>query len=160
MAVHTLLTRQTIPAPITQVWEFFSNPRNLSRITPQGMGFATEAEGLPERIRTGLMITHRLRPFLNVPITWLTEITHVVENQLFIDEQRVGPYAVWHHEHEFHDLGGNRTEMVDRVTYVPPFGPLGELVHPWLIKPELDRVFAYREQALRQLFPESASGLQ
>lgn len=153
MAVHTLETRQIIPVSRERVWDFFSNPRNLARITPPHIGFSIEEKHLPERLRPGLMINHRLKPLFGIPITWLAEITRLVEGEFFIDEQRVGPYAVWHHEHEFHDLGGGRTEMVDRVTYVLPFGPLGELVHPWLVKPELDRIFAYREKAVRDLFP-------
>lgn len=154
MSVHTLLTKQIIPAPRECAWDFFSNPRNLARITPPGMGFSMDENGLPERIRTGLMITHRLKPLFGIPMTWLTEITLVEEGVRFIDEQRTGPYAVWHHEHEFHDLGNGRTELIDRVTYVPPFGLLGELVHPWLVKPRLDHIFAFREQAVRELFPD------
>lgn len=153
MAVHTLLTKQIIPATPERVWDFFSNPRNLARITPPGMGFSIDEADLPERIRPGLMITHRLTPLFGIPITWLAEITQVVQGRFFIDEQRVGPYAVWHHEHEFCDLGDGRTEMVDRVTYAMPFGPVGELFHPWLVKPELDRIFAFRERAVREWFP-------
>ncbi|MBB5035382.1 SRPBCC family protein [Prosthecobacter vanneervenii] len=153
MAVHTLFHQQIIPAPLPEVWAFFSNPRNLSRITPPGMGFSTEEKDLPDAIRPGLMITHRLRPLLGIPMTWLTEITHVVEGRRFVDEQRVGPYAVWHHEHDFEDLGDGRTQTTDRVTYVMPFGPLGELAHPWLVAPELKRVFAHREKAMREIFP-------
>lgn len=153
MAVHTLFHQQIISAPLPEVWAFFSNPRNLSRITPPGMGFSTEEKDLPATIRPGLMITHRLRPLLGIPMTWLTEITHVVEGRRFVDEQRVGPYAVWHHEHDFEDLGDGRTQTTDRVTYVMPFGPLGELAHPWLVAPELKRVFAHREKAMREIFP-------
>lgn len=154
MAVHTLQTRQVIGAARERVWAFFSNPRNLAKITPPGMGFSMDEAALPERVLPGLMITHRLTPLFGIPLTWLTEITHVVEGERFVDEQRTGPYAVWHHQHDFHDLGGGRTEMVDTVTYVLPFGPLGELVHPWLVKPQLDRVFAFREKAVRELFSE------
>ncbi|HEY1049141.1 MAG TPA: SRPBCC family protein [Prosthecobacter sp.] len=153
MAVHTLQSKQIIPATRDQVWAFFSNPRNLARITPPGMGFSMEEADLPERVRPGLMITHRLTPLFGVPLTWLTEITHVVENERFVDEQRLGPFAVWHHEHDFHDLGDGRTEMLDHITYVLPFGPLGELAHTWLVKPQLDRIFAYREKTVRELFP-------
>lgn len=153
MAVHTFTRTQIIPAPRERVWAFFSNPRNLARITPPGMGFSMDEGALPEQVRPGLMLTHRLRPLLGIPMTWLTEITHVVEGERFVDEQRTGPFAVWHHEHDFHDLGGGRTEMADRVTYVPPFGPLGELGHPWLVAPELERIFAFRERMVRELFP-------
>ena len=91
MPVHTLLTKQIIPVPRQRVWEFFSNPRNLARITPPGMDFEILTPDLPEHLREGLMITHRLRPLFGIAVTWLTEITQVVEMERFIDEQRVGP---------------------------------------------------------------------
>lgn len=152
MAVHTLTRTQFIPAPRERVWAFFSNPRNLARITPPGMGFSMEEKDLPDRVRQGLMITHRLRPLFGIPVTWLTEITLVEEGRRFIDEQRLGPFAVWHHEHEFQDAADGGTEMVDRVTYVLPFAVLGELAHPWLVGPELRRIFAHREKTVRELF--------
>ncbi|WP_395742338.1 SRPBCC family protein [Prosthecobacter sp.] len=152
MAVHTLFHQQIISAPPGEVWAFFSNPRNLARITPPQFGFSTDEEGLPGAIHAGLMLNHRLRLFFGIPVTWLAEITHVVEGRRFVDEQRVGPYAVWHHEHDFEDLGDGRTRMIDRVTYVLPFGPLGELAHPWLVAPELKRIFAHREQAVQKIF--------
>lgn len=156
MAVHTLHRKMVIPASRAQVWAFFSNPRNLAHITPPGMGFSTVETDLPEHVRPGLMITHRLTPLLGIPITWLTEITHVVEGERFVDEQRTGPYAVWHHEHDFHTLGDGGTEMVDRITYVLPFGPLGNLVHSWLVQPQLEKIFAFREKAVREIFPAAA----
>ena len=100
----------------------------------------------------GMMIEYRVTPVAGIPMTWLTEISHVKENEFFVDEQRVGPYAIWHHEHHFKDLGDGRVEMRDKITYVPPFGLLGELVHPFLIKPQLDRIFAHREKAANELF--------
>lgn len=152
MAVHTLHATQTIQATVPQAWSFFSNPRNLARITPPRLGFEILTPDLPERIQPGLMIAYRVRPVLGVPLTWLTEITHVEEGQRFVDEQRVGPYAVWHHEHLFRDLDGGRVEISDHVTYVLPLGPLGNLLHPWLVRPQLGRIFAHRENAVRAIF--------
>lgn len=103
------------------------------------------------------MIAYRVRPLLGLPMTWLSEITLVEPGVRFIDEQRVGPYAVWHHEHEFHDLGDGRIEMEDKATYVLPFAPLGDLAHAWLVEPQLKRIFAYREKAVRELFDCSLS---
>lgn len=151
MAIHTLETRQVIKASLQQAWDFFSSPRNLSRITPPEMGF-TILSDLPERMFAGMMIEYKVTPLFGIPITWLTEISQVREGEFFVDEQRVGPYAIWHHEHHFKDLGDGRVEMHDRVTYVPPFGLLGELVHPFIIKPQLDKIFAFREQAVTELF--------
>ena len=153
MPIHTLHTKQIIKATREEAWQFFSNPRNLAKITPADMGFNIVTADLPERIYSGLMIQYCVTPLLGIPMTWLTEITHVRDGEYFVDEQRVGPYAIWHHEHWFHDLGDGRIEMEDRVTYVLPFQPLGDIVHPFLVKPQLDRIFGYRGKAVRELFP-------
>lgn len=154
MAVHTLQTKQIIRASLDEAWGFFSNPRNLAKITPPELGFEVLTTDLSERIYAGMMIAYRVRPLFGLPMTWLSEITLVEDGVRFIDEQRVGPYAVWHHEHSFHDLGGGLIEMQDRATYVLPFAPLGDLAHPLLVKPQLERIFAYREKAVRVLFPD------
>jgi ligand-binding SRPBCC domain-containing protein len=151
--IHTLYKKQIIQATREQAWEFFSSPRNLALITPKHMGFEILTPNLPNAVRPGMMIAYRVRPLLGIPMTWLTEITNVVEGERFIDEQRVGPYAVWHHEHEFHDLGNGTLEIEDTITYVLPFGVLGNLVHPFLVKPQLDGIFEFREQAVAARFP-------
>lgn len=157
MAVHTLHTKQIIRATRQEAWDFFSNPRNLAKITPPELGFEIITPDLVPQVREGMMIAYRVRPLLGLPMTWLSEITLVEPGVRFIDEQRVGPYAVWHHEHEFHDLGDGRIEMEDKATYVLPFAPLGDLAHAWLVRPQLERIFAYREKAVRQLFDCSLS---
>ena len=156
MPVHTLKTTQIIRATLDQAWEFFSSPRNLQRITPKSLGFQIINE-LPERMHPGLMIQYRVRPLARIPMTWVTEITHVDQHRFFVDEQRVGPYRIWHHEHHFRDLGDGRIEMTDIVTYQLYFGWLSEPMHWLLVKPQLKRIFDYREQAVRELFPDSAS---
>ena len=153
MPIHTLHTKQIIRATLAQAWDFFSDPRNLAKITPPDMGFVTLTPDLPERIYAGLMIQYRVSPMLGIPMTWLTEITQVRDGEYFVDEQRVGPYAIWHHEHLFHDLGDGRIEMEDRIHYVLPFQPFGDIVHSFLVKPQLDRIFGHREKAVRELFP-------
>jgi len=153
MAVHTLQTKQIIRASMAEAWAFFSNPRNLAKITPPELGFEVLTPDLLPQIQAGMMIAYRVRPLLGIPMTWLSEITLVEEGVRFIDEQRVGPYAVWHHEHAFHDLGDGRIEMHDRATYVLPFSPLGDLAHGILVKPQLAKIFAFREEAVRKLFP-------
>jgi ligand-binding SRPBCC domain-containing protein len=154
MAVHTLHTKQIIRAGMTEAWAFFSNPRNLAKITPPELGFEVLTPDLPPQVYAGMMIAYRVRPLFGIPMTWLSEITLVEAGVRFIDEQRVGPYAVWHHEHVFHDLGDGRVEVEDRATYVLPFAPLGDLAHALLVKPQLDRIFAHREKAVRELFPD------
>jgi ligand-binding SRPBCC domain-containing protein len=151
MPIHTLHSTQTIRATPEAAWNFFSNPRNLRCITPPELGFDILSE-LPERMFAGMMIHYRVRPLLGIPMTWLTEITHVKEGELFVDEQRVGPYSIWHHEHHFRDLGDGRLEMQDRITYRLPFDPISEIIHPILVKPQLDRIFAYREKVVAEMF--------
>ena len=156
MPVYTLRSTRIVEAGIGRCWDFFSDPHNLARITPPDLGFEIVSD-LPPRIHAGLMIEYRVRPLFGVPVTWLTEITQVEEGRYFVDEQRVGPYAVWHHEHTFTALGEDRTECVDLVHYVPPFGPLGALLHPVLIRPRLEAIFAYRESRIPELLgPASA----
>ena len=149
--VHVLEAEQVIPGTLDKVWEFFSDPRNLSQITPPQLDFTVLTE-LPNRIYPGMMIEYRVRPLFGIPATWLTEITHVEPGKFFVDEQRIGPYRMWHHEHHFTALGDGKVEVRDRVTYVLPFGWLGELAHPFLVKPQLERIFAYREKAVGELF--------
>lgn len=149
--VHVLETSQIIPTSLESAWAFFSNPRNLARITPPELDF-TILTTLPERIYPGMMIEYRVRPLLGIPARWVTEITHVEPGKFFVDEQRIGPYRIWHHEHHFTPLDGGRIEMKDRVTYVLPLGPLGDLVHPLLVKPQLAKIFAFREKAVNDLF--------
>jgi ligand-binding SRPBCC domain-containing protein len=151
MAIHVLETRQTIASSIDRAWDFFSDPRNLSRITPPELDFKVLTR-LPDRIHAGMMIEYRVRPIFGIPVRWLTEITHVEAGRFFVDEQRVGPYRIWHHEHHFRELPDGQVEMTDKVTYVPPFGPLGELFHPLVIQPQLAKIFAFRHTAVAGLF--------
>ena len=151
MAVHVLQHSQLIRADIAHAWDFFSDPRNLARITPPDLDFKVLTE-LPDRIYPGMMIEYRVRPLLGIPARWVTEITHVEPRRFFVDEQRIGPYRIWHHEHRFVETGDGRTEISDRVTYVLPFGPLGELVHPWIVKPQLAKIFSFREKSVAEIF--------
>ena len=134
-----------------RAWDFFSDPRNLAKITPPELDFTILTE-LPERIHPGMMIEYRVRPLLGIPVRWLTEITQVEPGKFFVDEQRIGPYRIWHHEHHFRALDDGRIEMTDRVTYVLPFSPLGDLFHPFLVKPQLAKIFTFREKAVGEIF--------
>lgn len=155
MPIHVLEQSQIIPAPLAQCWAFFSDPHNLARITPPDLGFEVLGQ-LPAAIHPGLMIRYRVRPLLGLPMTWLTEISHVEDGRYFVDEQRLGPYRIWHHEHFFEALDPHRTQIRDRVHYALPFGWLGNLVHPFLVRPRLDQIFSHRTRAVERLFPGSA----
>lgn len=153
MAIHTLHRKQIIAATRDAAWAFFSNPRNLASITPPELGFEVLTPDLPAHIYPGMMIAYRVRPLLGVPMKWLTEITQVKEGEYFVDEQRIGPYSIWHHEHWFRPAGEGKVEIEDRVTYALPLGWLGNLAHPLLVRPQLERIFAFRQQVMNEVFP-------
>ena len=153
MPIHTLHKRQIIPATAKTAWDFFSNPKNLSRITPESLDFQVITPDLPERIHAGLMIEYRVRPVAGIPLTWLTEITHVEPETYFVDEQRLGPYALWHHEHWFRPAGPGKIEIEDRVTYRLPFGWLSEPAHLLFVRAQLEHIFEHRTHAVNGLFP-------
>lgn len=154
MPVHTLRRTQIVPASLDACWSFFSDPRNLEKITPPSLDFDVRSE-VPPKIYPGLMISYRVRPLFHVPVSWLTEITHVEEPHRFVDEQRIGPYALWHHEHVFTALDGGCTEIRDLVHYALPFGWLGNLAHAPLVAPQLERIFAFREKVVAEYFGQS-----
>ena len=122
MSLHRFEVVQRVPIPRSDASAFFSDPRNLAVITPPDMGFEISSD-LPERIHPGLIVTYRVRPLARVPVTWVTEISHVVGGELFVDDQRLGPYRFWHHQHHFADVpgGAGGTEMRDIVHYALPF---------------------------------------
>ena len=156
MPIHTLHRRQLLHATLETAWEFFSDPRNLARITPPELDFHIATPDLPDRIHAGLMIQYRVRPLLGIALTWLSEITQVEAGRYFVDEQRVGPYAMWHHEHWFRDAGAGGVEVEDRVTYRLPCGWLSEPLHALIVQPQLEAIFEHRTIAVAGLFPSAA----
>jgi ligand-binding SRPBCC domain-containing protein len=152
MAFYQLRKNQFVPATIEEVWDFISSPKNLKEITPERMGFVITSPNLPEKMYPGMIISYKVRPLLGIPMTWVTEITHVVEKKYFVDEQRVGPYAMWHHQH-FIEPHENGVMMTDIVSYKPPLGFLGSIANVLLIGRQLEGIFAYREKALKKRFP-------
>ena len=151
MAFYQLKKEQFINADLDKVWEFISSPKNLKEITPEYMGFDIISEELPEKMYPGMIISYKVRPVMNVPMTWVTEITHIVEKKYFVDEQRIGPYSFWHHQHIIQKVN-NGVLMKDIVSYRPPFGFLGKLANGLIIKKQLENIFAYREKALKTEF--------
>lgn len=152
MAFHQLIKKQFVPVSVEQVWDFISSPKNLKEITPEHMGFDIITEDLPEKMYAGMIITYKVRPVAGIPMTWVTEITHLEHQRYFVDEQRVGPYAMWHHQHliEPHENG---VMMTDIVSYKPPLGFLGSIANALFIRRQLEGIFAYREKALNKRFP-------
>lgn len=149
VAIYTLRRTQVIHRPLEECWSFFSNPANLSRITPPKLRFQVQSE-LPAEIHTGLMIQYFVSPLLGIPMSWLTEITQIQKPHYFVDEQRIGPYRLWHHEHFFQCVDTEHTEVRDLVHYVPPLGPLGAILNKLLIRPQLEAIFDFRETQLAE----------
>ena len=148
--MYQLKTKQFVKTDMATCWDFFSDPKNLSKITPQSMGFIVRTE-LPDKMYEGLMIEYTVSPMLGIPMNWITEIKTVKNHSFFVDEQRKGPYLIWHHEHHFKEVDGG-VEMTDIVSYELPLGFLGRLMHPILVKNKLKEIFDYRRQKVDELF--------
>ncbi len=150
MTIHRLHRLQRLPISRERAWDFFSDPNNLSTITPNWLDFTLTAPP-PDTIWEGTILQYTIRPVGPIPVQWITEITHVDAPHRFVDEQRFGPYKFWHHAHHFFPIEGG-VEVVDLVHYALPLGPLGTLVHKATVKNRLKRIFDYRRRALEQLF--------
>jgi len=152
MAVYTLKRVQRLPVPLEQAWDFFCSPDNLSKITPEYMSFrVTSDPDFLQKIYAGQVITYTVKPLLGIPLFWMTEITHVEPGAFFVDEQRVGPYALWHHQHHFKAIAGG-VEMTDLVHYKLPLGPLGNLANWLFVRAQLRQIFDFRWQKLEEAF--------
>jgi ligand-binding SRPBCC domain-containing protein len=151
MAVYQLHKEQIIPAEVAAVWDFISSPKNLKRITPDYMGFDIISEQLEERIYPGMIISYTVTPLFGIKMNWVTEITHVLERQYFVDEQRAGPYRMWHHQHRIKAVPDG-VLMTDLVTYRPPLGFLGAMANRLVISNKLEEIFEYRRNTLIQIF--------
>jgi ligand-binding SRPBCC domain-containing protein len=151
MGFYQLKTKQLLPASLDEVWEFISSPKNLKEITPDHMGFDIITSDLADKMYPGMIIAYRVSPLLGLKMTWVSEITHVREKEYFVDEQRIGPYAMWHHEHQIKQVEKG-VLMSDIVSYQPPFGFIGSIANALLIKKQLKPIFDYREKALEQIF--------
>lgn len=152
MKIYTKSSKQNLPITIQEAWAFLSNPKNLKTITPDYMGFIIES-GADRPMFPGQIIEYIVTPVLGIKTKWVTEITHVQELRYFVDEQRFGPYSLWHHKHFLKEIPGG-VEMEDIIHYKIPMGFIGQLVHPILVKPKLDEIFDYRRKKLIDLFGE------
>lgn len=150
--LYTLHTQQKLPITIEEAWLFFSDPKNLNTITPDSMQFKT-LSGDDRKMFPGQIIHYKIAPFPMVSMEWVTEITHVENQKFFVDEQRFGPYSFWHHKHFFTPIDGG-VYMEDIVHYKVPFGFVGRLFHPIIVRPKLEEIFAFRKKILVQIFGE------
>lgn len=151
MGFYQLHKTQMVPATIDEVWDFISKPGNLKRITPAYMGFDITSGNEKEEMHPGMIITYNVSPLFGIKMKWVTEITHVKEKVYFVDEQRVGPYAMWHHKHKIEPVEDG-VLMTDIVSYKPPLGFLGSLANGLMIKKKLGEIFDFRQKAMEDTF--------
>tara|TARA_R100000544_G_scaffold31763_1_gene18078 strand:- start:453 stop:944 length:492 start_codon:yes stop_codon:yes gene_type:complete len=152
MKIYRLHSKQNLPIDVATAWSFLSDPKNLKAITPEYMGFNI-LSGADRPMYPGQLIQYIVTPIMGIKTKWVTEITHVKDQEYFVDEQRFGPYALWHHKHFIKEIPGG-VEMEDIVDYKLPAGILGQWMHPILVKPKLNEIFEYRTKKLTALFGE------
>ena len=148
--IFRLSSKQKLPITLDEAWSFLSNPENLKTITPDYMSFDI-ISGADKSMFSGQIIQYIVTPVLGIKTTWVTEITHLVKNEYFVDEQRFGPYSLWHHKHFIKKIEGG-VEMEDIIDYKIPFGFIGRIMHPIIVKPKLKEIFNYRQAKLIKMF--------
>jgi ligand-binding SRPBCC domain-containing protein len=148
---HRLINEQQLHCDLQTAWSFFSDPHNLAAITPKSMGFIVQSAVSDKEIYQGMTIDYTVSPLLGIPLRWKTRITQVSYQHSFTDYQEKGPYALWSHYHEF-TPNEKGVWMRDTVDYKLPLGRLGNLFHPFLVRPKLEQIFEYRRQTLEELF--------
>ncbi|NJO91752.1 MAG: SRPBCC family protein [Chloroflexia bacterium] len=151
--IYTLEITQLLPVSIEKAWDFFSSPENLDILTPKEFGFKITSR-LALKMYQGQIITYKIDILPFIKTNWVTEITTVVENSYFIDEQRFGPYKMWHHEHFFVQKG-KQVEMTDKITFALPMGFLGKLSYLIFVKKRLMAIFNYLAKKVQEIFTNS-----
>ena len=151
MAVYSLKKVQKIPVSLDEAWLFFSHPKNLAVMTPEYLNLKFTNALFGEKMYAGQVMTYNVKPVLGIPMFWMTEITHVKDREYFVDEQRFGPYALWHHQHHFREIEGG-VEMTDLIHYKVPGWFLGDLLNSLFIKKQLEGIFEFRFKKVEKLF--------
>lgn len=150
---------QFIPRSLDEIWAFFSRPENLNDMTPQNVSFEilTDVSGM--EMYTGMIICYRISPFWGIKMNWVTEITHIAPRRYFVDEQRFGPYAMWHHEHHFAERDGG-VLMTDRLHYKVPYGPVGTFADALFVESMVDEIFGFRQKAMAERFGQAPASAE
>lgn len=151
MKVYKKEWTQFIPRPLDEVWEFFSRPENLNKVTPKEMKFEILTDIANKPMYEGMIINYKVTPVFGIRLRWTTEIQRIKEGKYFVDEQRFGPYAMWHHEHHFREADGG-TYMTDLLHYAIPFGPIGQLANFIMVDSKVEEIFKFRVKAVDELF--------
>lgn len=150
--MQILQQQQVLPISLEQAWDFFASPKNLNQITPPDLTFEITSS-LSDTMYEGMILTYKIRPFLNIPFNWCTEITHISEMVYFVDEQRSGPYSIWHHEHHFKVTEGG-VLMTDLLYYDIGFSVFGWLAGKLFVNQRVKDIFAYRQRTLNEYFKD------
>jgi ligand-binding SRPBCC domain-containing protein len=141
-----------LPTTLDKAWDFFTSPLNLSKITPKDMNIVVTSDFKDNaKVYTGMIITYKIAPLWGIKMNWMTEITHVKEKEYFIDEQRFGPYALWHHQHHFKEVEGG-VMMTDIVNYAIGYWFIGPMANRLIVKKKLEEAFDYRETVIGERF--------
>jgi ligand-binding SRPBCC domain-containing protein len=152
VTTYSLHHETFLPTTLDKAWDFFTSPLNLSKITPQEINFTVTSDFKQNaKVYPGMIITYKISPLLGIKMNWMTEITHVKEKEYFVDEQRFGPYALWHHQHHFKEVKGG-VIMTDMVNYAIPYGFIGRIANSIFVKKKLRKVFEYRESVIGVVF--------
>jgi len=154
--MNNLIQEQFLPVSLEEAWKFFATPKNLNKVTPADMIFEITSD-VPETMYEGMLITYKLKPMLNITVDWCTEITHIKHQKFFIDEQRKGPYSLWHHEHHFKSVDGG-VLMTDKLTY-----DIGKSVFGWMagklfVHKKVRDIFNFRYKILEEYFLSNKAG--
>jgi len=155
MKIWTLKKETKLYASLEEVWDYFSSPANLNEITPDDMTFEELTDLNGKKNYPGMVIEYIVRPIMNIPLQWVTEITHSETGKYFIDEQRFGPYAFWHHEHSLEQRDGYIL-MTDTVHYAIGWGILGRIAHALIVRRKLEHIFRFREAVMERRFGNRA----
>jgi ligand-binding SRPBCC domain-containing protein len=151
MAVYEIREKQALPVSLDEAWAFFSHPKNLAEMTPEYLNLKFTNSLFRDEMYAGQVITYTVKPVLGIPMFWMTEITHVKDREFFVDEQRVGPYALWHHQHHFREIPGG-VEMTDIVHYRLPGWWPGDLANTMFVRNQLKSIFTFRRAKVEALF--------
>jgi len=150
MKIYQIKAKQKLPVPLDDAWSFFSDPRNLPKITPPWLNLKITSD-LPDKMYEGMIITYKVYPIAGIPSNWVTEITQVKEKNFFIDEQRFGPYKFWHHQHHFKQIDDG-IEMEDIVSYALPLDPLSRPINSLFVGNKVKDIFEFRKEVLKKLY--------
>ncbi|MBC6109536.1 hypothetical protein ACFOG5_22250 [Pedobacter fastidiosus] len=152
MKTYRIEFTQKVPVDLDTAWDFFSSPLNLSEITPKDMTFEVTSPNMKgAKMYPGMIITYKVSPLLGIKLNWVTEITHARDKEYFIDEQRFGPFAFWHHNHHFEAIDGG-VLMHDTLHYGIGFGPIGSIANSIMVSKKINEIFNFRYKKVEELF--------